>query len=335
VSTPTRTDGTLDLPTLVDRLRGYGDTPVGPADLFLALLRLEPLPQDPPDGLDEVRAPLWSADSHPARWSLRRRPAPATTAADLVRRWVEGGGLPRFPTRHEGGAVNLDPVRLPLDLADVPGMPAELETGHVDGVQDEYYDWGLTVETGVGVAPGWADLLAARIQRQFDQAGRMPPRWLPLMASSPDPGPAVVHVVAATLSHADEDHRLLAVDSALVLMGRGRWNPDDYTACCRHMLADGVLRLARLAHAWEQLILAGGLQLLWPTVTAVLDDAAALDRKPPGLADLLGMVRRYVGAVPDPVLPDAVHALAESRGSSKAKAEAAALVAAVTRGRPA
>ncbi len=330
VSTPTRSDGTLDLATLVGRLRDYGTTPVGPTDLFLALLRLEPSPPQEVPGLDGVRASLWSPD-RPARWALRRRPAPTPLAAELVRRWVTGGSLPRFPVHHVGGAVTLGPVRLPIDLTAVPGMPAELEVGHGDGVQSEYYDWNLTGEVAFGVAPAWADLLAARTQRLFDQAGRLPPRWLPAMAQSPAPGPAVVHVVAATLCHADEDHRLLAVEAALTLMGRGLWRPEDYTACCAHMLADGVLRLGRLTHAWEQLILAGGLQLLWPTAIVVAGAASAADRKPPGLADLLGLLRRYVAAVPHAEVPETVRALAAARGSSKAKVEAAAFVEAASR----
>jgi len=330
VSTPTRWNGGLDLASLVGRLRAYGSTPVGPADLFLALLRLEEVPPERAGELDGTRVPLWSP-GRSARWPLRRRQTGPADAADLVRRWVEGGGLPHLPVRHHGGTVTIEPVRLPVALDSFPGMPPELVNGHVSGVQDEYYDWEVTAETGLGVAPAWADLLAARTQTQFDQAARFPPRWLPMMAHAPAPGRAVLHVLAATLCHADEDHRLLAVESALILMGRRLWDPVAYTECCEHMLADGVLRLGRLTHAWEQLILAGGLQVLWPTARAVIAAASESDRKPPGLADLLGMLRRYVGAVPEPDVPPGVLALARSRGTTKAKAAATAFVSATAR----
>lgn len=236
--------------------------------------------------------------------------------------------MPTLRVRHRDGTVALDPVPLPVPLGVFGGLPPSLEGGHEDGVHEPYFDWALQVETDAGMLPGWADLLAARLQRAFDQKGRFAPLMLPTMVTSPRPGAAVLHAVAATLSHADEDRRLLAVDAALTLMGRGRWDAEAYTTCCEHLLASGELRLARLAHAWEQLILAGGLKPLWPTASAVLAIACAAERKPPGLAELLGMLRRYVAAVPDPVVPAPVVALASSRGSSKARAEAAAFVTA-------
>jgi hypothetical protein len=114
-------------------------------------------------------------------------------------------------------------------------------------------------------------------------------------------------------------------------MGRGRWDSAAYTDCCLHLLADGVLRLGRLGHSWEQLILAGGLQPLWPTAMVVLGKASVLERKPAGLAELYGVLRRYVTAVPDPGIPESVRELASSKGSSKARVEAAAFVAAAQR----
>jgi hypothetical protein len=153
-----------------------------------------------------------------------------------------------------------------------------------------------------------------------------------MMAHAPGPGLAVQHDIAATLCHADEDRRLLAVEAALALMGRGRWDSTAYTECCLHLLNDGVLRLARLGHSWEQLILAGGLQPLWPTAMTVLGKASVLERKPAGLAELSGVLRRYVSAVPDPQIPESVLELAASKGSSKARVEAAAFVAAAAQG---
>jgi hypothetical protein len=135
-------------------------------------------------------------------------------------------------------------------------------------------------------------------------------------------------VVASTLCHADEDHRLRAVDATLILMERRWWDADAYTRCCAHLLESGDLRLARLASSWEQVILGGGLMALWPSVLRVLEDACARERKPAGLAELLAMVRRYVRAVPRADLPASVHALAGSKGGSKARLEAVALVVA-------
>jgi hypothetical protein len=325
VSTPSLRSGELQFDALVDRLRGYGRTAVG-ADLFLALLRLEPVDPERLNALDGLSLPVWTASvqstSRISGWAR-------ADAVDLVRRWVVGGGLPARTSNHDEDTVSLDPVLLPVDRAAFPGIPAELVAGHRSGVQEEYDAWDMTAETTFGVVPRWSDLLAARTQLQFDQSQRVAPRWLPLLVECPEaPGAALHHVIAATLCHAGEDHRLLAVDATLSLMGRRWWDADAYTRCCEHMLEGGNLRLARLASSWEQVILGGGLMALWPTVLSVLDDACARVGKPAGLAELLAMVRRYVAAVPDVVLPASVHSLAESKGASRARIEAAALVAA-------
>jgi hypothetical protein len=333
LSTPTRTDATLDLPALVERLRGYaaGAHLAGPADLFVALSRLTPTDPARVHGLDGLTVGLWSPGGDGGRrvGLFRRRPAPVD-AVEVVRRWLAGGGLPVLDVSHHGGTLVVAPPSLPVPTATFHGIPPSVLAGHEDGVHEEYADWSLGTEADAGMLPAWADLLAAKVQRGFDQKGRFAPLMLPAMVASPRPGQAVVHAVAATLSHADEDRRLLAVDAALTLIGRGLWQAEDYTTCCEHLLASGELRLARLAHSWEQLVLAGGLQALWPTAVVVLDRACALERKPAGLADLLGMLRRYVPAVPGAEVPGSVAALAASKGASKARAEAAAFVRAAS-----
>ena len=326
LSTPTQWNGLLSFDTLVDRLKGYGRTSAGPTDLFLALLRLEPTPPERTTQLDGLSLDLWSPGS---RWRTAKHTG---DAVDLLRQWIEGGGLPKLVTRHDGATVTVEPVRLPIDISLIPGIPAGLLVGHTSGTHREYHEWAIRAETGFGIVPAWPDLLAAKTQTQYDQAARHPPRWLPMMAHAPGPGLAVQHDIAATLCHADEDRRLLAVEAALALMGRGRWDSTAYTECCLHLLNDGVLRLGRLGHSWEQLILAGGLQPLWPTAMTVLGKASVLERKPAGLAELSGVLRRYVSAVPDPQIPESVLELAASKGSSKARVEAAAFVAAAAQG---
>lgn len=333
LSTPTRSDATLDLAALVERLRGYaaGAHRAGPADLFVALSRLSPTDPARVRDLDGLTVGLWSPEGDGGRRTglFRRRPAPVD-AVEVVRRWVAGGGLPAIDVSHRGGTLVVTPPSLPVPVATFHGIPPSVLAGHEDGVHEEYADWSLGIEADAGMLPAWADLLAAKVQRGFDQKGRFAPLMLPAMVASPRPGRAVVHAVAATLSHADEDRRLLAVDAALTLMGRGLWQAEDYTTCCEHLLASGELRLTRLAHSWEQLVLAGGLQALWPTALTVLDRACALERKPAGLAELLGMLRRYAPAVPEVEVPGPVAALAASKGTSKARAEAAAFVRAAS-----
>ena len=209
------------------------------------------------------------------------------------------------------------------------GLPVSLGAGHAPARDQVFFGWALDGETGLGVLPWWPDLLVARCEGYFDSYSRNPPEWLPGLAHAASPGPAVQHAVAASLVHADEDRRLMAVDAALTLIGRGLWDSVTYTQCCRHQLVQGQLYAGRLAHAWEQLVLAGALQPLWPTMEVVLQEVSTVPRKPAGLADLLAMTARYVAAVPDATTPPAVAALADAKSASKTRAEARAFVAAV------
>jgi hypothetical protein len=72
----------------------------------------------------------------------------------------------------------------------------------------------------------------------------------------------------------------------------------------------------------------------WPLALGVAGLAADLARKPPGLADLLRMLTRYVAEVPaeERVLPASLTALAETKGSTKSQAEARLLVTAARGG---
>jgi hypothetical protein len=132
--------------------------------------------------------------------------------------------------------------------------------------------------------------------------------------------------VATTLGHADERCRLLAVDAALTLIARGRFDTSLFEQACLRLLERGELRLARTAAAWEQVVLGGGMRPLWPAVTAVVEAACSLERRPAGLADLLSMARRYAAAEPGAVAPPAVVAVAEGKGASKVHVEARAWV---------
>lgn len=326
VSTPSTDDGTLHFDDFVGRLRDLSPGSVGTFDFLVALLRLERVDPARVGELDAVQVRLWTPDSE-SRFRLRR--APVADAASIARSWILGGGRPELPVQYQGTEITVAPVTLPIDLSLFHGFPIALIMGYAGPSDGIVNDWNVDVEREFGVIPGWTDHVAASLQRSFDQAGRLAPPWLPMMAASPEPGLAIQRAVAETLGHEDADHRLAASEAALTMMGRGRWDPDAYTFTCLQLLGEGRLRLTRLGHAWEQVILGGGIQPLWPTAIAVLDTAAGMDRVPTGLADLLAVIRRHVGTVPQPELPDSVRRLAASKGSSKARAEAVALLEAV------
>lgn len=354
ISTPTRSDGSLDFDSLLERLHGYGDLPVGPLDLLLALLRLDTPSADRAADADGIRAVLWTAAEYlqPGlrrldadgrreardnvhRW-LQNGGAQALPVSGLVRDWLLGGGLPALAGRLDGTDVVLDPVTLPVPLGGFAGALEDLTAQarpSTDGFVSLEY---ARVETDLGVVPGWSDWTAMRYQAAFGRKRSgvtrgVDERWLARLAEAPSPGMATLRATIATLNHPDADLRLAGVDTALQLMGRGRWQAGDATAITLALLAAGDLKLARVAHSFEQVILAGGLQLLWPTALAVLDIAASAERRPVGLAEFTRMLRTYIPAVPVDVMPDvptAVARLATAAGGAAPKLESAAFVAA-------
>ena len=67
----------------------------------------------------------------------------------------------------------------------------------------------------------------------------------------------------------------------------------------------------------------------WPVALTTAAISCQRPRKPPGLPDLLRLLARYAGEVPDLQLPDQIAQLAAEKGSTKSHAEARALVRAV------
>jgi hypothetical protein len=327
LSTPTSSDGAVSFDALVDRMRRHAGIPVGTFDLFLALLRVGPIPPerlgelDALDGVDlPLEAPVPRRDTFLGRLRGRRQPG---DAAELVRRWVQGGGLPPLTAGREAdGTLTVDPIRLPVELGAFPGVPEGILAGHASD-RGYWVSWASAAGQ-VAAAPWWPELLAAQSLRLFDQSSRAVASWLlpPLVTSPGWTGPAVHRTVVATLSHADEDERLIGVDAFLTLAGRDDFDTGLITSACLDLLARGELRLTRTAGAWEQVVLGGGMRALWPSVVAVAEAACAMPRKPAGLADLVAFYGRYAGADPGAVVPPALAALAADRGGSKAHLEA-------------
>lgn len=347
VSTPTRTDGTLGLPTLLDRLRGYGRTPVGPRDLLLALLRVGPIGSTP--NFDGIVAPLWSGPG--GRSGLIGRLSRVPTAAGALAAWAGAGGLPPLRTRRETNAtdvydvvagrqgpagtvtvVAVEPLRLPAPLDALGGPPGGLLAGVPGFGGRHYWDDRLSAELDVASAPWWTDATAARFRDRFGQSTRFGAGELPRLAAAPAPGAATLEAALVALGHKDEDLRLAAADAVLTAIGRGWWDAPTAEAVLVGLAARDALRPSRAAHSWEQVFLGGGLAAFWPPAVAAVDALAAQPRTPAGLADLVGMLRRYVAAVPRaamPAPPPSLAAFAAARGSSNARREAAAFVAAV------
>ena len=102
------------------------------------------------------------------------------------------------------------------------------------------------------------------------------------------------------------------------------------TTTVKELLHKRQLSVSALCSATEALFLSGGLRQGWPIALAVADLAAAASTRPAGLADLLRLLARYAGEVPDPgPLPSHLLALVLDSSRTKAAMEARRLAAAL------
>ncbi len=323
LSTPSRSTGVLEFDDLLARLGGYRSVQCGSLDLFQALLRLEPVSPDRLAELPDVVLPVFRPGAEGLLSRLTGRRGESVDAITVIRQWVEGGGLPPIVARTgDDGMTSIEPVELPVEL--FPGVPQDLVGGYraihvTPGV-------GFDPARTIGVVPRWPDLIAARMQEAFSGEAKWAPPWLDQLVL-PGAGRAVHQLLAITIGFPDEHSRLRGIDALLALMGREEFDSELLTEFVLGRFARGSLPLARTSWSLEQAVLAGGLKPLWPTVLALVDASCSAAKSPPGLAGLLAVVRRYLPAVPDPVLPSGVRELAARRGSTKAGAEARALVA--------
>lgn len=343
LSTPSTADGTVTLADLLARLDRAGSVGVGPYDLVQALLRLEPTTPADAERLVGARLPVFpGGEPHP---DVDER---AIDAVRVVRDWIAAGGLPPREIRIVEGVPRDDGVTLPLprELADLEGLDAicgpinEFMKGSTTSsvvdpelpgaawLADDHYPVYL------GMAPYWTEGCAALTIRhtKAEQPARAQP--LNLLSAAPgEVGLGMHYLLALTQSHTHQASRLHSIEATLRLATEGRLDPDLLAEAVDAAYGAGQLSLARIASTWDQLIQAGALSSVWPSMRVVLDQACGADKKPTGLADVLRVAVPVGGLLarnaPRPVLPPSVDALAAQKGSTKAVIEARALVAAV------
>lgn len=335
LSTPTRSDGTLDAATLAKRVRRASD--YGPYDLVQALLRLGPTsPSDAAhfDGLS--LAPAGSAEPTARRWLTRRRSSAGQhDGVEVIRSWITAGGLRPRAMSFSGASPRSRSVTLPLPewLLSLEGLGG-IRAG-VGGDDERHRPWGME-EPGpwLGVCPWEVENLATMIASREDPESVVHAQRLPLMVQAAGPvGDAVHALVAQLLAHPRLDSRLLTASAAGEWARQGRLDPEVLAARSLAWFEAGSLSLGRAAHGWEALAVESSVSTVWPTVVAVLDAACRAAKKPPGLADALRVTRGLAGVASAQLgrqwLPASVRELAAAKGSSKAAIEARALVAAV------
>ncbi|MFB9311944.1 hypothetical protein [Nocardioides plantarum] len=308
LSTPSRYDGTLALDELVHRIP---EGPIGPLDLVLALHRLRPWGDDAVDRLDELDAQLLTdpAVSGPD-------PMPV---ADVVRRWVEGGGLPALRS----------------EVDEAPGPAAwrhALDDGPVSWAETHVAPSGVLSERGRGTAAALLRIVPRRPDLAIPWAHHrdfIAPAEVAALLTLHGHGPAVADRLVGALVGSDLSREEVVAEVAR----RGtpeRLDPDLLRTAVLDHAARGLLTPARATPVLRTLFHHGGLPTWWPVAIALAASAATAPRVPAGLADLLSLLADVVVEVPDHRLPPEIHELATRPARSRARSEAARLVAAAS-----
>jgi hypothetical protein len=185
------------------------------------------------------------------------------------------------------------------------------------------------------VMPRWPELFSTTFVNALRNSRSLPPLLSSLVVAD-EMGEATTAAVAAALGSSDVPMRQFAVEAILAAISRGTLRTELLTATCVRALDRGDLSASRIQEPLEQVILAGGMRSIWPTVLAISQWMCAQPKLPTGAASFLGFVRRYVTSDPELRVPPAVRALALNSGSSKSALEARAILSAAesTNGRP-
>lgn len=329
LSTPSCPCGRVSVDDLHRRLGRATRTGVAPYDLVQALLRLGSVP-----GAEAKRFKGMGVLVGGQRKSrFRRMPAGDLEAGQVVHDWIQQGGLPdRVIEIRDGHPVAPD-VEFPLpktlreleglaDLEGAIGRPLDRERGLWYGNELLHY---------FGVVPSWSDLAAALLEYKEtpDSVFRAKQGAL-LIHSSGEFGTGVHHLMATLQSHPRADARAITAQFIVDSAREGRLDRELLREQTMLAWRNGDLTAKRLADTWTHVATLGGLAWVWPAAAAVMTEASRGAPKPAGLADLLRalspMVRTGLEHEPDPTLTASIGALAAERGSSKAVAEARAIV---------
>lgn len=327
LSTPTGSDGTLELGELVARLRRCRTAGYGEYDLVQALLRVGPTDPAEVRLLEGLHVP-----AAPRRGLARLKRGAGHDAADVVRGWVSAGGLPRRTTHLTTDAVRTDPVTLPLPkhLRELDGLPALFDAQPGSGRTP----WGAANPVlWLAISPHEVDAFAVEALHRGHLESTAHTNSLPVVRHAPGPfsAPSARYLVTQ-LAHPRLDSRLAAADVIASLTRRDALSAEQLAHAATDLLAAGSLSLKRLAGGLDVLTTAAGAAATWPTWVVLLDLVAAPAGRPTGAADVLRLAKGSVVAAVahegPQALPARVRDLAAARGSSKTHLEARALVAA-------
>lgn len=312
LSSPTHSDGTLDVPTLMARMEDARDA--GPLDLLLALLRLAPYDGAPPP------VPELSFDP-----DLSPRVPGAADASALVERWLAAGGLPDPVARLEDARWQLD-WRPPVPWREFAVVAAEGPTGPPLWTRHGGYDPVWRART----CPRWPDVVPHAAQESETDLRAV------LALSGPLGEPSILLLLNVLARGRGEpfwkpgetDHDVL-VDA----LTSGRIDPGRAAAAASLGWSSGAFSLPDGLPHWRRLLEDGAMAPFWPVALAVAEAGITHAPKPRGLADLLRLLADLAPEVPagHRAVPAGVTRFAAGPGRTKSHDEARRLVAVLDR----
>ena len=323
LSTPSHTDGTLELAVLLWRIESGLVPSYTPYDLAQALLRLRLISSD--DQARMAGASDLTLPADPTCWAAHasnqdRLNAPPPDGVELIQRWVVEDGVRPLDARWHiaegsgpyGGLGWNSGDELPLPT----GVLQRLLIDTADVTES------TSTMTAVTLAPCWTDLAATSLRHLSHNDIHAD-----ILIDAPGPMGTPSHaVVLAPLSGPPELQRR-AVQGLLELVRRDLLSTSHLCEAVESLNQAGVLPLQRIARGFEQVFVGGGLADLWTVVLRITATACARRPLPKGLPDMLRLLADYLPAVPDRDIPVEITELAAASGTSKSHAEARALMA--------
>lgn len=320
LSTPSHTDGTLELGVLLWRIETGLVPSYTPYDLAQALLRLRLVTSEDRARMDSTGDLALPAD--PTCWAQHasnqgRLDAVPHDGVELIRRWVDEGGVRPLDARWQMAERTRPYGGRGWDWGDEPPLPVGVLESLLVDIADVTENTSTT--TAVTLVPYWTDLTAATLRRRDAHAD--------ILLDGPGPmGTPSYAVVLAPLSGPPEFQRR-AVHGLLELVRRDKLSTPHLFHAVDVLNQAGLLPLRRVASGLEQAFVGGGLADLWTVALDITAAASARRPLPQGLPDLLRLLADYLPAVPDRDLPVEIMELAAASGTSKSHAEARALIA--------
>ncbi|MER5197262.1 DUF6493 family protein [Streptomyces sp. NPDC002755] len=259
LAVPTDATGALDAAVLVERLSvfdGLGSTPA-PVDLAQALLRVTPT----------VDAKVLGAAGELG-----------SDAGQRLARWLREGGLPHWDSRPEGWPDAKPGVHPEIGMTHIrpETAPGPLLLPAAENLIGPYRNSGLydpMVPFWLAQLPHHRELVLARDYFRYRVSMRGWARALPFAAESGGPAGFALHLALAyTLTYDRQGERDAAVDTLLVLAGRGQLDTGLLGQQLAEMLRGKWIEANRVTASLRTAAETGAYATIWSVLETTLPD---------------------------------------------------------------